>query len=216
MPTSYTSFIENGEVKDAKTFLHLCLRNFGVCIKLMDTPLKIQDDYVEDITEGYQHSIDFHQEILDGWKRNLEEIQKMSDDELCEKYISETRDEIKHLEECRDKDLQKYAEYLKIREEIESWNCDEEFEGIKKFAINQIDISISKSSYYDDELAKCGEPTREGFEKVKEEYRKKLIEDAEWKIDYHTEKINSLQTDRAKNLGCYERFKEDLNKLDKK
>ena len=151
MPTGYTSFIENGEVKDAKTFLHLCLRGFGVCAKLMDSPLKIQDDYVEDITEGYQHSIDYHQGLLDNEVKNLEKIQKMSDDELCEKYISETKDNIKNLEECRDKDLQNYADYLRIREEIESWKCDEEFEGIKKFAINQINISINRSSYYDDE-----------------------------------------------------------------
>ena len=51
MPTGYTSFIENGEVKDAKTFLHLCLRGFGVCTKLMDRPLKIQDDYTEDLND---------------------------------------------------------------------------------------------------------------------------------------------------------------------
>lgn len=216
MPTSYTSFIENGEVKDAKTFLHLCLRNFGVCSKFMDNPLKIQDDYVEDITEGYQCSIDYHQEKLDGWKKDLEDIQKMSDDELCEKYISETRDKIKHLEECRNKDLQNYADYLRIREEIESWNCDEEFEGIKKFAINQIDMSINKSSYYDDELAKCSEPTREGFEKVKEEYRNSLIEDAEWHVNYHSNEIKKLQEDKADSLRLYADFKEDLNKLDKK
>lgn len=213
MPTSYTSFIENGEVKDAKTFLHLCLRNFRVCTKLMDRPLKIQDDYVEDITEGYQNSIDFHQERLDGWKRDLEEIQKMSDDELCEKYISETRDKIKHLEECRNKDFQNYADYLKIREEIESWNCDEEFEGIKKFAIDQINMSINKSSYYDDELAKCGKPTREAFEKVKEEYRKQLIEDAEWHVNYHSNEIKKLQEDKADSLRLYADFKEDLKKL---
>ena len=165
------------------------------------------------LNEVYQRSIDYYQEMLDDWKRNLEEIQKMSDDELCEKYISETRDKIKHLEENRDKDFQNYADYLRIREEIESWNCDEEFEGIKKFAINQIDISINKSSYYDDKLAKCDKPTREAFEKVKEEYRKKLIEDAERHVNYHSNEIKKLQEDKADSLRLYADFKEDLKKL---
>jgi len=214
MPTSYTSFIENGKVKDAKTFLHLCLRGFGVCTKLMDRPLEIQDDYTEDLTQSYQHSIDYHQMMLDGEKSNLEKIQNMSDDELCEKYISETKDRIKTLEKARQKDLENYADYLKIKEEIESWNCDEEFEGLKKFAIDQIDISINKSSYYDDELAKCGEPTKEGFEKTKEDYRNSLIEDAEWHINYHSKEIKRLQENKADSLRIYAKFKEDLKKFD--
>ena len=213
MPTGYTSFIEDGKVKTSKEFLHLCLRAFGACFKLMDYPLEVKDDYTDDLNREYQKDIEYHQKNLDESKKYLKIIQEMTDDELCEKYISETRDKIKRLEECRNKDFQNYADYLRIKEEIESWNCDKEFEGIKKFAIDQIDMSISKSSYYDDELAKCGEPTREGFEKVKDEYRKSLTEDTEWNINYHQKEIEHILESQQVDLECYKRFKEDLKKL---
>ena len=44
MATGYTQQIINGGVKTPKEFLHLCLRNFGVCYSMRDEPLNSQRD----------------------------------------------------------------------------------------------------------------------------------------------------------------------------
>ena len=45
MPTGYTQMILDGKVKTPKEFLHLCLRNFGVCICMRDDSFDVDMDY---------------------------------------------------------------------------------------------------------------------------------------------------------------------------
>lgn len=212
MPTAYTAFIENGKVRDAKSFLHLCLRAFGVCIKMGDT-LELKDDYTQDIIDGYQKDINYHQEQLEVDRKRLDEIQKLTDEEKCERYIKETKEKIKDLRYLRDKDLSKYGDYLKIKEEVEGWDCSEKFQDVKEFALNQINMCASTSSYYDEQLKACGKPTKAGYEKVKDEYLKSLISDIQWNIDHHTECIDRAAKGREEALKFYNEFKEELEKL---
>jgi hypothetical protein len=213
MPTGYTSFIEDGKVKTAKQFLHLCLRAFGVCINMRDDSLKLTDDYTEDISKGYQEDINYHKKQLTSAEKKLSEIQSMTEEELCKKYIKDTSDNVQHYLKEEDKRSQNNKKYLEIRNDIENWDCNPEFQGIKDFAINQIDISMDKSDYYQKAIEKYGEPTREGFQKNKEEYLKKLIDDAKWDVDYHTEELEKAIDRKEKNLKFYNEFKEELNKL---
>ena len=213
MPTGYTAFIEDGKVRTPKEFLHLCLRNFGVCSRIRDNEFSVKDDYTQDITDGFQKDIDYHQKNLDEARERLKTIQEMSEEELCGKYITETKEKIKDLQRGQTKELGNYADYLRIKEGIENWQCSEEFQSIKDFALNQIDISIPRSSYYDDELAKIGKPTAEGFQERKEEYLKSLIADAEWDINYHSDEIDRTLKLRDECLDFYKRFKEELENL---
>ena len=58
MPTGYTQQIIDGTVKTPKEFLHLCLRNFGVCVSMRDVPFnESQVDYTEYIKKYYQDSM---------------------------------------------------------------------------------------------------------------------------------------------------------------
>ena len=213
MPTGYTAFIEDGKVRTAKEFLHLCLRNFGVCSRIRDNEFSVKDDYTQDISDGFQSDIDYHQKNLDeAWER-LKTIQQMSEEELCEKYITETKGKIKDLRRGQTKEVGNYADYLRIKESIENWECSEEFQSIKDFAIKQIDISIPRTSYYDDELAKIGKPTAESFQERKDEYLKSLISDAQWDIDYHSGEIDRTLKLRDECLDFYKRFKEELENL---
>ena len=213
MPTGYTSFIEDGKVKTAKQFLHLCLRAFGVCINMRDDGLKLTDDYTEDISKGYQEDINYHKKQLTSAEKKLSEIQSMTEDELCKKYIKDTSDNIQYYLKEEDKRSQNNKKYLEIRSVIETWDCNPEFQSIKDFALNQIDISMDKSDYYQKVIEKYGEPTKEGFQKKKEEYLQKLIKDAQWDVDYHTEELNKVIDRKEKNLKFYKEFKEELNKL---
>ncbi len=85
MPTGYTSFIENGKVRTAKQFLHLCLRAFGVCINMRDDSLEVKDDYTKDLLKGFQEDIDYHKKRLKIAEKKLSEIKSISEEELCEK-----------------------------------------------------------------------------------------------------------------------------------
>lgn len=214
MPTGYTSFIEDGKVKTAKQFLHLCLRNFGICIRMRDDDLKLTDDYTKDLIDSFQKDLDYHQRNLDDAKERLKTIQEMSDNELCAKYIKETTEKIKDYQKMYAQDMSNYGDYLRIKEEIENWDCDERFQNIKEFAINQIEISIpSSTDYYKKLMKKCGKPTKEGYEEKKEEYRNSLIADAEWDIKYHTEEIDRILKQKEDCLKFYQQFKEELEKL---
>lgn len=213
MPTGYTAFIEDGKVRTPKEFLHLCLRNFGVCSRFRDDEWSVKDDYTQDIIDGFQRDLNYHQTYLDEAKKRLKTIQGMSEEELCEKYITETKAKIKDLQKGQTKEMGNYADYLRIKESIENWECSEEFQSIKDFAIHQIDISIPRSSYYDDELAKIGRPTAEGFQERKDEYLKSLISDAQWDINYHSGEIDRTLKLRDECLDFYKKFKEELENL---
>ena len=213
MPTGYTCFIENGKVKTAKQFLHLCLRAFGVCINMRDDGLEVKDDYTKDLLKGFQGDIDYHKKHLKIAEKKLSEIKSMSEEALCEKYIKETKERIKDLQKSRTDEFNKYGDYLRIRESINNWDCDPKFQNVKDFALEQIHKSIPTGSYFEEELAKIGEPTKEGFQKKKEEYLQKLIKDAQWDVNYHTEALNKVIKCRDDKLKFYNEFKEDLNKL---
>lgn len=213
MPTGYTSFIEEGKVRTAKQFLHLCLRAFGVCSHMRDESLELKDDYTKDIIKGYQQDIDYHQKNLDEAEKRLTEIRKMSEADLCKKYIKETKEKIKNLQKARQKEFGEYGDYLMIRSDVEKWKCSEQFQNIKDFALNQIDISMPKDDYYSEELKNCGNPTEEGFQEKKDEYLASLITDAEWDINYHTEERDNAIKKREESLKFYIEFKEELEKL---
>ena len=156
MPTGYTSFIENGKVRTAKQFLHLCLRAFGVCINMRDDSLKLTDDYTEDISKGYQEDINYHKKQLTSAEKKLSEIQSMSEEELCEKYIKETSEKIQYYLKAEDKRSKNNKKYLEIYSAIAAWDCNPEFQSIKDFALNQIDISMDKDDYYQKAIEKYG------------------------------------------------------------
>ena len=209
MPTCYTAFIEDGKVRTAKQFLHLCLRAFGVCVRMREDPMEVEDDYTQKIIDGYQESLDYHQKLLDEAKKNL----KTYHDEMCFKYIQETTDRIKSLQKSITKEFGEYGDYLRLQEQIKNWDCDEEFSDIKDFALNQIKISIPDNSFYEEELAKCGKPTKEGYDERREEYRNSLIKHTQWDVEYHAGEIDRLLKSKADALAFYQRFKEELEKL---
>lgn len=213
MPTGYTAFIENGKVKTAKQFLHLCLRAFGICVRMRDDSLEVEDDYTPKIIDGYQKDIEYHQKYLDIAKENLKTYQEMSDKDLCSKYIKDTSEKIKNLQKSITKEFGEYGDYLRLQEQIQNWDCDEEFSDIKDFALHQIKISIPDNSFYEEELAKCGKPTKEGYEESKEEYRKSLINHAQWEVEYHAGEIDRLLKSKEDTLAFYQRFKDELEKL---
>lgn len=136
MPTGYTYFIENGDISTGAEFLKKCIRNFGCCIDQRDDPLTVplktdihtnsyyKNCYEDAVNRRENFSIRTYDEIRD-------DIINAKQKELLSKksYLS-------HQELLRDR-------YLKVRNEVEAWiPPTPDHEGIKQFALDQIDMCI--------------------------------------------------------------------------
>ena len=205
MPTGYTSFIEEGKVKDAKQFLHLCLRAFGILVFMRDESLEIKDDYTDDIIKDYENEKQYHQKKLEQALKDLAKAHNLTDDELYEMFTKEENYDADYYV----KQLQHNELYDKIASEICNWDCDSDMESLKNFALNQIEIS----KYKPDTSGQLHTSKEEFLKKKKDEYRKRVIDHAQWDVDYHTEELEKIENRYADRIDYYTKVKEELKKL---
>ena len=213
MPTGYTQQIIDGTVKTPKEFLHLCLRNFGVCVSMKDEPLNLQGDYTEHIKKFYQDSIDYHIKELKNAKTEYERVINLSDNELYREYVKNFSDNRDYYRRRIDEAKEQNSKFQSFYDAIKSWDCSEEFSNIKKFALNQIDISKDDEDYYADKLSKEILAKEDFISNHKDEYKKELLQEAEWNVNYHQEQLDTITKSMNNALAFYERFKEEIEKL---
>ena len=213
MPTGYTQMIIDEKVKTPKEFLHLCLRNFGICVCMRDEEFKVEEDYTPKIMEFYQHGVDYHKKNLQSAEERLKQIQQLTDDELYQKFLANMMEKKEYNEEVIKRETALNAKFDQFSEAIKNWECSPEYNNIKEFALDQLKISKENMDYYEEELAKVGDLSREGFESRKDGYRQKLIDNAQWDIDYHTKEMKSAESKMAEAVSFYHFFKQELEKL---
>lgn len=204
MPTGYTCFIEDGRVKDAKQFLHLCLNAFGILSR--DHGLEVMEDYKPEIIKEYKKEKKFHKTRLKAAQLKLEKIRHLTDDELYQRYQKEKES---YMQKIYENQMQSNENYNRIYESIRDWDCDPELYPLKEFALNQIEIS------HDSVDVKPFVPISkdEFLVKVKEGFLEELIKDAEWDIDYHQKELNRLEENYDSRIAYYEKVKKEFNKL---
>ena len=214
MPTGYTQQIIDGTVKTPKEFLHLCLRNFGVCVSMRDVPFnESQVDYTEYIKKYYQDTIDYHAKALENAKAEYERVINLSDDDFYEMYVERFSHNREYYQERTDKTKKQNAQYQSFYDAIKNWDCSEEFDSIKKFALDQIDISKDDEDYYADELSKEMLTKEEFISNGKSKYEEDLLKQTKWNIDYHQEQLDEITKNMNDALAFYERFKKEIEKL---
>lgn len=213
MPTGYTQMIIDGEVKTPKDFLHLCLRNFGILYFLGDKPLDVREDYTQDIMKSTQANIDYHKKLMEDAQERLKQIQEMSDDDLYQKYVQEKSAHKKSCEEGIRKDESNNAKYADFTEKIRNWECSPEYESVKNFALEQLNISKESTRYWEEELAKIGDLSREDFDQKKEEYKASLVVSTNWDLQYHQKEMENAISNQTKRINYYHFFKQELEKL---
>lgn len=151
MPTGYTAFIENKQCNSAKQFLKLCLRNFGVLCKYRDEPLSL--DFEPDFTDKNVNSfIRDNESKIEKYKNELKEYDDLSYDEKVSKIKEDCLEGLNFYKNLYDEGVKLNARYDDFIEAIENWNCSEDFEQIKEFAINQCKISKENLDYYEKEI----------------------------------------------------------------
>ena len=131
MATGYTIYIENGEITNGKDFLLLCAQ---------------KDESITRPISKYKKN------NYENAKRSLEEVVEISLDEAKKRMKIEYDNNIYHAMNNLEKLKAKSACYKKIRNEIERWiPPNEECFSIKKFALEQIDIS----DYLSEDIERC-------------------------------------------------------------
>ena len=213
MPTGYTQQIIDGTVKTPKEFLHLCLRSFGVCISMRDMSLDSQGDYTEYIKKYYQDLIGYHNKALENAKAEYERVLNLSDDDFYEMYIEKFSDNRDYYQKRLDEIMNHNAQYQSFYDAIKNWDCSEEFSNIKKFALDQIDISKEDEDYYADELSKKMLTKEEFISGGKNEYKEELLKHAISDISYHQKELDNEIKTMNNVLAFYERFKKEIEKL---
>lgn len=141
MPTGYTSYIKDGKITSGKEFLKLCTRAFGIAVDLKDESLDVPTPNHFDphpyYEKAYKDSLVSREKA---YSMTLEEIKE----DIISKYNDNKGRAEKILEEYKDED----KNYLKVREEVEKWTPPTpEHENLKKFCLEQIDMSLNTTLY---------------------------------------------------------------------
>lgn len=141
MPTGYTSYIKDGKITSGKEFLKLCTRAFGITIDLKDESLDVP-------TPNHFEPHPYYEKAYKDSLVSREKAYSMTLEEVKEDIISKYNDNKgraeKILEEYKDED----KKYLKVREEVEKWTPPTpEHENLKKFCLEQIDVSLNTALY---------------------------------------------------------------------
>lgn len=160
MPTGYTAHIEDGEIATGKEFLKLCTRAFGVAISLKDEPLSTP-------TPSSFEPSPFYKESYDRALKKLEESNKMTFDEAKIQMRADYEKRISDYKRYVERETAMNEKYAKVRKEVEEWIPQtEEHEGLKKFALEQIDMCVTKQEYIDEYLEKSKEEFDDSDEAV--------------------------------------------------
>lgn len=191
MPTGYTYFIENGDISTGAEFLKKCIRNFGCCIDQREDPLSSPL-----ITEVKPSS--YYKEQYENTVKKYDEFKSKTNDEIREMMRDQRDKVLPDTERYLSKQKLLRNKYLIVREDVENWvPPTPDHEGIKRFALEQIGMSIpteddineleekvkklknSSTEINEGDIGQYIIDTMRYFERDIEYYRQKMIEDEE-------------------------------------
>lgn len=191
MPTGYTYFIENGDISTGAEFLKKCIRNFGCCIDQREDPLSSPL-----ITEVKPSS--YYKEQYENTVKKYDEFKSKTNDEIREMMRDQRDKVLSDTERYLSKQKLLRNKYLIVREDVENWvPPTPDHEGIKRFALEQIGMSIpteddineleekvkklknSSTEINEGDIGQYIIDTMRYFERDIEYYRQKMIEDEE-------------------------------------
>ena len=141
MPTGYTAYIKDGKITSGKEFLKLCTRAFGIAVHLKDESLDVP-------TPNHFEPHPYYEKAYKDSLVSREKAYSMTLEEVKEDIISKYNDNKGRAEKILEKYKDEDKKYLKVREEVEKWiPPTSEHENLKKFCLEQIDMSLNTSLY---------------------------------------------------------------------
>jgi hypothetical protein len=187
-----TNHIENGEITTGKDFLRLCTKAFGITMDLnnenssVTIPTHFEPDNI--YKEEYEKA-------LDRFIKN----QNISFEEVVLQMKKNHIDMVTNYRKIAEMIIERNKKYQKIRDEVESWiPPTDKHTGIKKFALQQIDMCIDEPK------------TITGYIEAS---KKELDTSDEAVHEYMKKKLDLLKRDVD---NAYERYQAELERTKEK
>lgn len=203
MPTGYTVGIENGEITTAKDFLILCLRAFGVCIEMRDDP------FTKPIPEKFEPS-DYYSRFVKRAQSDIDNLLGTTDEDLYVKMLNDKNENLLRCQKMIKENTAKKKRYLIILDQIRGWNPPKEYSEVKKFATEQIVMSMEQldNTYYEKEIDELSSSTMSIGE-----YRAMLLDSLNSSLSYATKSLQSDIDNTEKKNEFLKGFRESIAKL---
>ena len=204
--TGFTCQLLDGRVKTATDFLKLCLRNFCIMYRFRDE--KLTPDIPKEIPKDKYHAEELGKSVA-----KLNELRELSDAEWSDRLTKAIAKAKADAEESEKERVAAIETLTPFRDAIAKWDCDEEYQSVKAFALSQIDQTIPKeptAAKYYTELVK----SLEGM--TVEQYKKDHIECTEREIQLHTEGREREEKEYASANKYLSGFWKELEKLEGK
>lgn len=206
MPTGYTAYIEDGDITTGKEFLKLCTRAFGVAIDQKDDPLSVP---TKTKFEPSQYYIDAYNGACD----ELKKAKSMSFFEARDLLIKKHNEKIESSRKLANTLSNLRKKYLKVREEVDAWiPPSSEHNGLKKFALEQIDISIPSDKTIAEFINKSKEPL-DLSDKAITKFIKDNIAQCKSDVAYYKKSMNAEYERVHEKQEWMDKFLKSLDKI---
>ena len=192
MPTGVTGEIYEGDT-DVVKFLHRVGRGMGFAIEQRDS------DYAQPVKPLEREPGDgYYRTSVENDEKALDDLMKMTTVETTKAATQKYKEELVARQEALDKRAALKARYLAVREKVQEWVIPEELESVRKYALEQLDLSIEhdcgESRYLDREpVQQTGEEWLEGQLKMRRESLKRGREELQKAIERDTDREKHIK-----------------------
>lgn len=215
---SYTEFIKQGKITNARDFMKLCLRNFGIMQEHYQDPLSLESvldkNFDVETNSDYQRYVKY----LDDEYQRLKELIHQKEDETSydiafTEFVVDIEKSIVDYKKAMAERIKENEMYKKYIEKIQKWNCSPQYENIKKFAIEQCTNALNNVSFYEGEIKRYEEllvNPKSSFD----DYLKTMIDVTRHTIDMYSKSINMCVHSLKERKEFFDGFMNELNKID--
>lgn len=217
---SYTTFIEQGKINNARDFMKLCLCNFGIMQEHYQDPLSLESVLEKNFDVETNSSYQRYVKNLDNEYQRLKEFIHQQEDKTCydiafREFVAGIEKSIADYKKAIVKRTSENKMYEKYIEKIQKWNCSPQYENIKKFAIEQCTNALNEVSFYTNQINKYEKELanpRDSFD----DYLETMIYFTRQSIDMYAKSINTCVNSLKERKEFFDNFMKEVNNIDNK
>ncbi len=194
MATHYTQFLIDNPNMPLKEWAFHCARAFGVCASMRD------EDSSLPAPRKFKPDLKYHKSELRSAKKALAKLKKMTKKQRVAYNKKRTEEQRKYYKEILAEEQATQAKFSKMKEAVINWNAPATHDEFKKFMLDQLEISTTNTSYYENFLTMVDNC----------DYWKKEIELTKSNIQYHINgQVKEIESVKKRNEwieGLYKSF----------
>lgn len=215
---SYAEFIKQGKITNARDFMKLCLRNFGIMQEHYQEPLSLESvlekNFDVETNSSYQRYVKYLNNEYDRLKKYIHQQEdKESYDIAFTEFVADIGKSIADYKKAIVERIKENEMYEKYIEKIQKWNCSPQYENIKKFAIEQCTNVLNDINFYKREI-KIYEEQLASPKVSFDNYLQTMIEATRQSIDMYAKLINQCINSLRERKEFFNGFMNELNKMD--